>query len=80
MVKDLSGNSANRQDRVASRAKLARRIGHASALGFLGARRLPRRSQRVSTVHKPNAYFTTSVKKLFKVCVCPFKVVVNDKL
>jgi hypothetical protein len=25
-------------------------------------------------------YFTTNVKKLFKVCVCPFKVVVNDKV
>ena len=25
-------------------------------------------------------YFTTSVKKLFNVCVCPFKVVVNDNV
>jgi hypothetical protein len=25
-------------------------------------------------------YFTTNVKKLFNVCVCPFNVVVNDKL
>ena len=25
-------------------------------------------------------YFTTNVKKLAKVCVCPFKVVVSDKL
>jgi hypothetical protein len=29
---------------------------------------------------KFRVYFTTSVKKLFKVCVCPFKVVVSDKL
>jgi len=32
MVKDLPGDSANRRDGVESRAKLARRIGHASAL------------------------------------------------
>jgi hypothetical protein len=45
-----------------------RGTGHAFASGFLcaSALRLP--------------YFTTKVKKLFNVCVCPFNVVVNDKL
>jgi hypothetical protein len=32
----------------------------------------------VSAVRLP--YFTTNVKKFDKVCVCPFNVVVNDKL